>query len=147
MVPWLFIRWPACGNWRRRTMKRQLDLRKWFTVAICCWRRSRVPWRTLPSRSSAPGAERWASLQQLNLDWHLPVASIFTSDTLDVSVKEMYNVTWWEKQHVITKLDTLDVSADSENSHQFFLNSRQSVIWMCEGSLCFFVLYIHCLVL
>lgn len=49
-------------------MRQQLVWRRWFTAAICCWRRSRAHWLTLPSHSSAPAMEHQASLHQLNPD-------------------------------------------------------------------------------
>ncbi|XP_019121182.1 mediator of RNA polymerase II transcription subunit 21 isoform X1 [Larimichthys crocea] len=66
---------PVCGSWRRRTTRQQLVWKRWFTAAMCCWRRSRAPWPTSPNRSSAPATEHPANHHQpLNPDpkhsWH-----------------------------------------------------------------------------
>lgn len=65
---WPVVRRPVYGSWRRRTMRQQLVWRKWSPVVICCWRKSRVPWLTLPSHSSVPAMEHRASLLQQNPD-------------------------------------------------------------------------------
>lgn len=64
-----FDRQPVSDSWRTRTTKLQLVLRRWFIAAICCWRRSKVRWQTLPSRSSAPATARRASRRRGTRDY------------------------------------------------------------------------------
>lgn len=68
MIVWPLVRRPVSGSWRRRTTTQRLVWRRWFTAATCCWKRSRAPWRTLPSHSSAPATEHRASLRQPSPD-------------------------------------------------------------------------------
>ncbi|KAF1372558.1 hypothetical protein PFLUV_G00266740 [Perca fluviatilis] len=66
--PRQLCRRPVCGSWRRRTTMPPPVWRRWFTAAICCWRRSRAPWLTSPSLSSAPATDHLTSPHQPNPD-------------------------------------------------------------------------------
>lgn len=73
---------PVCDSSRTRTTKQPPVWRRWLIGAICCWRRSRVRWRTSPSRSSVPATERPARCRRGTRDVCCPLVSalpVFTS--------------------------------------------------------------------
>lgn len=79
-------RLPVCVSWRTRTTKQPPVWRRWSIVATCCWRRSRVRWRTSPSRSSGPATERRARCRRGTPDAPPPppvlALPVFTSQSV-----------------------------------------------------------------
>lgn len=91
-------RLPVCDSSRTRTTKQPPVWRRWLIVAICCWRRSRVRWRTSPSRSSVPAMERRARCRRGTRDVRCPPPPLSSSwfyqtVSLKAPAKEPYDST------------------------------------------------------